>query len=280
VSGSAAPQGEALRPFLLAAEALARAAGAALLEYRAHAALRTESKGARRELVTDADRAAERIVVGGLLQRFPAHGVLAEEGVLTARGQASKAGEFTWIVDPLDGTTNFVHGLPFYAVAIALAFRSVPVVGIVHAPELRATFTAARGLGAWKNGAPIRVSRTAELADALLVTGFSYARNDPGHDDNAANLARVLPHCRDLRRLGSAELDLCHVASGSFDGYWELYLAPYDVAAGAVVVQEAGGLVTDLCGGGDWLFGGQVLASNGALHDQLRALVQGPSRPT
>jgi myo-inositol-1(or 4)-monophosphatase len=263
-----------LRGFRDCALALAQRAGAELLRCRQAALATVESKGRRRELVTAADRAAEHIVVGGLLAAFPEHAVLAEEGVLTSPGMASKQADWTWIVDPLDGTTNFVHGLPFFAVAIALAHGNEPVVGVVHAPALGETYVAARGLGAERIGPdgarhPVRVSATTDLADALLATGFSYNRNEPGRDDNAGRLARVLPHCRDLRRLGSAELDLCLTAAGAYDGYWELYLAPYDVAAGAVVVQEAGGRVTDLDGGQQWLHGGQVLASNGALHAQL-----------
>lgn len=257
---------------------LAAAAGADLLQRRAEAAKAPESKGVRRELVTAADRAAEAIVVGGLLRAFPDHAVLAEEGVLTARGAASRAAEWTWIVDPLDGTTNYVHGLPHFAVSIALAHRGTPVVGVVHAPALGETYFAARGHGAFRRGAAgaeaqLRVSATAELADALLATGFSYVRNEPGRDDNAGHVAAVLPHCRDLRRLGSAALDLCYVAAGAFDGYWELYLAPYDVAAGAVLVQEAGGRVTDWSLGDDWLFGPQVLASNGRIHAPLQRLL-------
>jgi myo-inositol-1(or 4)-monophosphatase len=266
-----------LPPLRDAAIELAASAGKVLLEHM-RGDLRTESKGRRRELVTAADRAAERVVVGGLLQRFPGHGVLAEEGVLTAQGRVTGESEWTWIVDPLDGTTNFVHGLPFFAVAIALAFRQVPVVGVVHAPVLGDTYAAAAGHGAMRNGERIGVSSTAELADALLATGFAYVRDDPGRDDNTARLQRVLPLCRDLRRFGSAELDLCMVAAGSFDAYWELDLAPYDVAAGAVVVQEAGGTVTDLAGGDRWLFGGQILASNGRLHDVVRRSLGPPPR--
>ena len=270
-----------LRRFVDEATRLALLAGADLLRHRPEASLRPESKGRRRELVTAADRSAEQIVVGGLLAAFPEHAVLAEEGVLTTQGQASKAADWTWIVDPLDGTTNFVHGLPFFAVAIALAFENRPVVGVVHAPALGETFVAATGLGARRVFADGReqrlaVSRTTELADTLLATGFSYNRDEAGRDDNSARLARVLPHCRDLRRLGSAELDLCYTAAGVYDGYWELYLAPYDVAAGAVLVQEAGGKVTDLLGGDDWLFGGHVLATNGLVHDELFARVGGP----
>ena len=262
-----------LEPFLREAQRLAQLAGAELLARR-RAGARAESKGTRRELVTAADRAAETIVVGGLLAAFPDHAILAEEGVLTSQGKASKAADWTWIVDPLDGTTNYVHGLPHYAVAIALAFRNEPVVGVVHAPALGETFVGSRGRGAFRHFADgrserLQVSRTDAFADALLATGFSYVRNEPGRDDNSGHVAAILPHCRDLRRLGSAELDLCYVAAGSYDGYWELYLAPYDVAAGAVLVREAGGRVSDWQGGEGWLFGEQVAASNGRVHDEL-----------
>ena len=271
-----------LRPFVDEARRLACTAGEELMRRRATDGPRAQSKGTRRELVTAADRAAEQIVVGGLLAAFPDHAILAEEGVLTTQGRASQVSDWTWLVDPLDGTTNYVHGLPHWGVAIALAYRNDPVVGVVHAPLLGETFVAARGLGAHRHFADdrvqeLRVSRTAELADALLATGFAYVRNEPGRDDNSAHVAALLPHCRDLRRLGSAELDLCYVAAGSYDGYWELYLAPYDVAAGAVLVREAGGAISDWEGGGDWLFGDRVLASNGLLHDELRRRLTAPS---
>ncbi len=263
-----------LLPFLQTARALAQQAGDELLRFRRDHVVRAESKGRRRELVTAADRAAERIVVQGLLAAFPDHGVLAEEGVLTTQGVASKQSDWTWIVDPLDGTTNYVHGLVHFAVAIALAFRNEPVVGVVHAPALGDTFFGAKGHGAFRSGGDgvqqrLAVSPTDEFADALLATGFSYNRNEPGRDDNTGHIRAILPHCRDLRRLGSAELDLCYVAAGVYDGYWERYLAPYDVAAGAVFVREAGGRVTDWKGGEDWLFGEQVCATNGRLHSEL-----------
>jgi myo-inositol-1(or 4)-monophosphatase len=213
--------------------------------------------------VSDTDVASERAVRVVLQGAAPDIPVVGEE-------EGGEHGDRYWLVDPLDGTTNFVHGLPFFAVAIALAWKQVPVVGVVHAPALGDTFAAATGLGATRNGRPLAVSATRELADALLVTGFSYNRNEAGRDDNVQRLAAVLPHCRDLRRLGSAALDLCLVGAGTFDAYWELYLEPYDVAAGAVVVQEAGGRVTDLLGGDQWLFGGQILASNGTLHEIVR----------
>jgi myo-inositol-1(or 4)-monophosphatase len=260
---------EQLAEWRARASALAIQGGEVLLRLQA-ARGSARSKSFRRELVTEADRETERVVVGGLLQQYPDHAVLAEEGVLTVQGQKSSQSDWTWIVDPLDGTTNFVHGLPFFAVAIGLAYRSVPVVGVVHAPVLQQTYSAALGLGATCNGTPLRVSSTSELADALLATGFAYRRDEQGAVDNIERLRRVMPHCRDVRRFGSAELDLCFVARGAYDAYWEFDLAPYDVAAGAIVVREAGGRVTDIDGGDAWLYGGRILASNAILHDDVR----------
>lgn len=258
---------------------LAHAAGEELLRFRRRGVV-AESKGIRRELVTAADRAAERVVVGGLQRAFPEHAVLAEEGVLTTQGAPSSESEWLWIVDPLDGTTNYVHGIPFYSVAIALARRGEPVVGVVHAPALGETYVAAKGAGATLTTPDgqqrtLQVSSTASIEDCLLATGFSYNRNEPGRDDNTRSVAHILPRCRDLRRLGSAELDLCLVGAGVYDGYWERYLQPYDVAAGAVVVQEAGGLVRDYAGGDDWLFGDSVIATNHRIHGELQELLRG-----
>ncbi len=263
------PSPDSLRELCAIAEEVARRAGRVLTEHSARRSeWQTEFKG-RREMVTDADRAAEREVVGSITARFPDHAILAEEGELTPRGQASGDSDMLWIVDPLDGTTNFVHGLPFYCVALALAVRGEVVLGVVHAPVLQHTYVAARGQGAWCEGKPIRVTTTADIGDALLATGFSYRRDEPGRDDNSSRVQRMLPLCRDLRRFGSAQLDLCLTAEGRFDGYWERDLMPYDVAAGALIVCEAGGQVTDLEGGQAWLYGQQILASNGLLHSRL-----------
>ncbi len=256
-----------------AAEELAQQGGQELLRHFRQRPM-AQSKAFRRELVTEADRDAERAVVGGLLARFPSHAVLAEEGALTPQGRAHRDSDWLWIVDPLDGTTNFVHGLPYFAVALGLCWRGQPVVGAVHAPLLGETYSAAWGQGAACNGAPIRVSATAELADALLATGFAYRRDEPGAVDNLERLRRLMPRCRDVRRYGSAELDLCLVARGAVDAYWEFDLAPYDVAAGAAIVREAGGRVTAPDGGDDWLFGGRIVASNGLLHDEVAATVR------
>lgn len=260
--------------FRAVAQSLAIAGGEVLLRL---AAARTgaRSKAFRRELVTEADRETERVVVGGLLRHFPQHAVLAEEGVLTPQGRRHIDSKWTWIVDPLDGTTNFVHGLPFFAVAIGLVYEDIPVVGAVHAPVLRDTYTAGLGQGATCNGNPLRVSSTDELADALLATGFAYRRDEPDAVDNLERLRRLMPHCRDVRRFGSAELDLCLVARGAYDAYWEYDLAPYDVAAGAAIVREAGGTVTDPSGGDDWLWTGNVLASNARVHAAVQAHLHG-----
>ena len=268
---------DSLLEYRAAAATVARLGGDVLMDYWSRMdQVRTEVKDRPIELVTVADRAAEEVVVQGLLDRFPGHGVLAEEGVLTPTGRTSHVdARHLWIVDPLDGTTNFVHQLPFFSVAVALAIDGEVVIGVVHAPAMELTFEAARGHGAQCNGEPITVTGTTELSGALVGTGFSYVRNDAGRDDNMRRLTRALHACRDIRRFGSAELDLCFVGSGQFDAFWELYLQPYDVAAGAIVVQEAGGEVTDLVGGDDWLYGGQILASNDHLHPALLDLVGG-----
>ena len=233
------------------------------------------SKTRRRELVTAADRAAEAAIVAAIQAARPHDAILAEEGALTPAGRASSESEFLWIIDPIDGTTNFVHNLPWFCIAVALYRNGAPLVAVVKAPRLQRCWSAVVGRGAFRDGVRLAVSPTDELADALVSTGFSYNRNEPGRDDNVERIRRLLPRCRDLRRYGSAELDLCMTADGTWDGYWELYLEPYDVAAGALIVREAGGCVTDLEGGDAWLHGGQILASNGRLHAALLDAVGG-----
>jgi myo-inositol-1(or 4)-monophosphatase len=264
--------------WLALAEQVARSGGDVLLEAQRRITRDSaEFKGRRTELVTEADRAAEHAVVWPLLAACPDHGILAEEGVLTPKGVAHQDAELVWHVDPLDGTTNFVHHLPFWAVSVCLVEAGDPLLGVVYAPALGWTFAATRGGKALLNGEPICVSDTAAIGDALLATGFSYNRSETGADDNVARLRRALHGCRDLRRYGSAALDLCMTAMARLDGFWELYLQPYDVAAGALIVMAAGGRVTDLSGGNNWLHGGEIAASNTRLHDQLLALVGGQS---
>ncbi|MCA8958524.1 MAG: inositol monophosphatase, partial [Planctomycetes bacterium] len=206
--------------YLGAAEAIARAGGEVLLEWQPRLrSVEPERKGRPTELVTAADRATEHVVVSALLERFPDHAVLAEEGVLTPVGRASQTSDHLWIIDPLDGTTNFVHGLPHFAVSIGLEVDDTPVLGVVYDPCKDELFTAIVGLGAWVGDRSLRVSSAATLDTALVCTGFP---TDPAARAVAfARAARVLQAARGLRRTGSAALDLAYVAAGRLDGFWE-----------------------------------------------------------
>lgn len=255
---------ERARALAVATEA-AREAGALLLERFGQVQSFTRKSSAR-DLVTQADVASERLLVERLRAALPEHAIEAEEEV---RDEGPAEGP-RWFLDPLDGTTNFVHGLPFFAVSMGLLVEGVPEVAVVHAPRLGETFTAARGDGARLDGRPIHVSHAAALGESLLATGFPYRRNELANP-NLENFCRLFPLVRGLRRAGSAALDLAYVACGRLDGYWELHLAPHDVAAGALLVREAGGVVTDLHAGEDWLRGGQIVAAGPALHPLLRS---------
>jgi myo-inositol-1(or 4)-monophosphatase len=230
-----------------------------------------ETKSTRRDLVTAADRAAEAAVLGVLRRAFPDDVIVAEESAAeTAPGRR------TWIVDPLDGTVNYAHGMPLFCVSVGLVVDGSPRVGALVAPALGESYEGERGAGARLNGVPIRVSATPELADAVLATGFAYDV-DRIPDPNFDNFERVVRSARGIRRLGSAALDLAWVACGRLDGFWELHLHPWDVAAAAVLLQEAGGRLTDMTGGGDWLWGEHLAASNGRFHDELLARLARPS---
>jgi myo-inositol-1(or 4)-monophosphatase len=246
------------------AEEAAREAGAVLAGlFGRLSAESITSKSARRDLVTEADVMSERLLVEVLRARFPDHAIEAEEEVCDPRDDRPR-----WFLDPLDGTVNFVHGLPLFAVSAGLLVDGVPEAAVVHAPMLNETFIATRGHGAFCNGAPLAVSDTLELGDAVLATGFPYVRDDPGRD-NLANFSRLFYEVRGLRRMGSAAIDLAFTAAGRFDGFWELQLSPHDVAAGALLVREAGGRVTDGAGGDDWLRGKSIVAAGKVLHGAL-----------
>jgi myo-inositol-1(or 4)-monophosphatase len=236
-----------------------------LLEQIESIARDAERKGGRRrDLVSRADREAEQLVVDRVP---PGDDVLAEEGSGRSTGAAR-----CWVVDPLDGTVNFLHGIPFWAVSIGVLEAGELVAAVVHAPALAETFTAVRGGGCRREGRPVSVSATVELGDALLATGFPYDRNRLA-DNNLDNWSTLALASAGLRRLGAASLDLAYVACGRLDGFWELHLAPWDVAAGVLLVAEAGGRVTDLAGGTDLdrlLHGRNIVASNGRVHDELR----------
>ncbi len=259
-----------LDAILVEVESAARAAGEVLLEHfgtidRAD----VRSKTASRDLVSKADVAAERVLVARLRRAFPGHAIEAEEEVR----DAPDALRPRWFLDPLDGTVNFVHGIPVFSVSVGLYMGNSPLVGIVHAPKFGEMFTARLGGGAHLNGRLIRVSTCDGLADAVLATGFPYRRNELANN-NVANFDALILEIRGIRRMGSAALDLAYVAAGRFDGYWELHLEPHDVAAGALLVREAGGIVRDVSGGEDWLRGKNVVASGAGIFEALRARVR------
>jgi myo-inositol-1(or 4)-monophosphatase len=216
------------------------------------------------DLVTEVDVAVERMFRALIAERFPDHQVLAEE-----MGGASvvPAGP-CWVFDPIDGTTNYAHGLPIFCASLALEIDGVPEVAAIYDPNRKELFTAERGGGAFLNGAPLRVSSAEQLVDALLVTGFPYDVHTRV-DEVVGLFGAFVGQARAVRRLGSAAIDLCWVAAGRMDGFWEADLKPWDVAGGALVVAEAGGRVTGTDGAPFTSRGGHVLASNGRLHDAM-----------
>jgi len=250
----------------------------------------------RRDMVTAVDRALEEFLADRIGTEFPEDAILAEESIRKA-GRSGRV----WIVDPLDGTTNFVHGHPMCGISIALAegYAGMPdrgerarllegasgyfrvgerlelQLGVLVAPLLGEVFWAERGGGAYLNDQRIRVSPQTKLDHALVATGFAYRRNEVANS-NLSNFSRVALRAQGIRRGGSAALDLAYVAAGRFEAFWELYLKPWDVAAGTLLVREAGGRVTDLSGGGEALEGVSILASNGILHEAVRGLLEGP----
>lgn len=227
------------------------------------------------DFVTQVDREAEERIVDKILARFPDHRILAEEGTGADAG-AGEPGEDdetpVWIIDPLDGTTNYLHRYPAYAVSIALVRGGEPIVGAVVSGATGEAWTARRGAGAFHDGRPIRVSEVDSMRLALIGTGFPFKARHllPRY---MRQFPRVLSASAGVRRAGSAALDLCHLASGMFDGFWELDLAPWDIAAGTLIAREAGAVVTSVDGPIDILRGGSVLAGNPAIHRQLETIL-------
>jgi len=255
-----------LREFARAGEAAVREAG---LYLRANLGRVVEAsyKGAV-DLVTPFDLGAQEILVGRLSAAFPAHGFLAEEGL--ARAGTS---DCRWVIDPLDGTTNFAHGFPVFSVSAALECAGRLALGFVYDPMREEMFRAEAGRGAALNGAPIRVSGVADLGRSLLATGFPYdVRQSPVN--NLDHWGRFIVRAQAIRRCGSAALDLCYVACGRFDGFWELKLKPWDMAAGALIVGEAGGRVTDDSGRPFALDAPGIVATNGRLHGAILEVLE------
>jgi len=215
-------------------------------------------------LVTDADHRAEQRIIDVIQETFPTHSILAEERGLTEQSPS----RFKWIVDPLDGTTNFAHGFPAYCVSIGVECDGRVIIGVVYDPTRDELFTAQLGQGAQLNGTPISVSSTDHLDRALLVTGFAYdIRETP--NNNLDHFARFALKVQGLRRTGTAALDLCYVAAGRFDGFWEVKLHPWDMAAGVVILREAGGMVTNFKGTPLSIYGQQLVASNRKIHQSM-----------
>ena len=258
---------------------IAHEAGALIRDHFG-AAGKVDYKGAVNP-VTATDRAAEALIISRLRAAFPEHRIYGEEsGSLQDTAGGDGGPHPIWLVDPLDGTNNFAHGFPHFCVSIGLMLDDLGQVGVVYDPLRDETFWAQRGDGAYRDGTPIRVSGVGELASAFLATGFPYSRRVAA-DNNARVLDCFLRRSQGVRRAGAAALDLAYVACGRFDGYWEPGLGAWDVAAGLLIIEEAGGRFSDYSGGSDRvLTEGEVVVSNGRIHDEMLVVLQeGPSAP-
>ncbi len=254
------------------AEAIARRAGAVVREGFGHVR-QVRQKGVI-DLVTEFDQRSEEVIVSALQKEFPEHAILAEE-----TGLHQRTSEYQWVVDPIDGTTNFAHAFPLFAISLGLLRGKVPVAGVIYDPLHDELFAAALGQGATLNGRPIHVSSQARLEHALLATGFAYdIRTNPRN--NLAQFAQFQLRTQGVRRLGSAALDCAWTALGRLDGYWEFGIKPWDIAAGGLLVREAGGRATSTAGDEEFISTGTIVVSNGLLHEQiLRVLREGDTAP-
>ncbi len=263
-----------MHPMITIAVKAARRAGNLINRGARDLDLLTVTTKGPKDFVSEVDRAAEAAIVETLLDAYPDHAILAEEG--TAKGANAEA-ENIWIIDPLDGTTNFLHGFPQYCVSIALQHRGQVTQGVIYDPVRNDLFTASRGRGAFLNDRRIRVSRRDHLRDCLIGTGFPF-RDGSYLDPYLHMMKAMIEKTAGLRRPGAAALDLAYVAAGFYDGFFEVGLNPWDVAAGSLLVQEAGGLIGDLSGDADFLYGGQVIAANAKVFSQM-VNVLAPYRP-
>jgi myo-inositol-1(or 4)-monophosphatase len=258
-----------MHPMLSTAVKAARRAGSIINRGARDLDRLTVTAKGPKDFVSEVDRAAEAAIVETLLKTYPDHAILAEEG--TAKGDNSDA-EFLWIIDPLDGTTNFLHGMPQYCVSIALQHKGQITQGVIYDPVHNDLFTATRGRGAFLNDHRMRVSRRQHLKDCLIGTGFPF-RDGSDLEAYVAMMRAMMAATAGLRRPGSAALDLAYVAAGYYDGFWEVGLNPWDVAAGSLLITEAGGLVGDLDGETQYLYGAQVIAANPRVFAQMVKLL-------
>ncbi|MBT9455023.1 MAG: inositol monophosphatase [Burkholderiaceae bacterium] len=255
----------ALHPMLNVAIKAARAAGSIINRASMDLDLLKVNTKSPNDFVTEVDQAAERVIIETLLTAYPGHGILAEE---SGREHGSADSEYVWIIDPLDGTTNFIHGFPVYAVSIALAFRGQVQQAVVYDPTRNDLFYASKGRGAYLNDKRLRVSKRVRMAEALIGTGFPFRKGD-NFKRYVKMFEEVMQQCAGLRRPGAAALDLCYVAAGYYDGFFETGLQPWDVAAGSLIITEAGGLVGNFTGESDYLYQREVVAANPRIYGQL-----------
>ncbi len=217
-------------------------------------------------LVTETDKASEKLITDFIRKKYPSHGILAEEG---SESNPDKVGtEYLWVVDPLDGTTNFAHGLPIFAVSIGVQKNGETIAGVVYDVMRDVVYSSEKGSGSFENGRIIGVSKNENLGHSVLVTGFPYdIKENP--DKAFERFIEFLKHARAIRRLGSAAIDFCYVANGVFDGFWEVSLHPWDICAGKLIVEEAGGIVTDFDGNKIDIYSKRILATNSILHQKM-----------
>jgi myo-inositol-1(or 4)-monophosphatase len=226
-----------------------------------------EFKTGENNLVTDIDKASEKLIVNFVKKKYPAHGILAEEGSGTNTNE-----EFVWVIDPLDGTTNFAHSLPIFAVSIGVQKNGETIAGVVYDVMNDIIYSAEKNAGAFANGEKIFVSKREKLSQSMLVTGFPYdIKDNPGKAFERFEL--LTKESRGMRRLGSAAIDFCYLAKGVFDGFWEVHLHPWDICAGKLIVEEAGGMITDFKGNRIDIFSKKILSTNGKIHNQIIKLM-------
>ena len=249
---------------------VARDAGSILVD-KLGRALQVSNKGAI-DLVTEADLASEKLIIERIRSHYPRHAILAEESGASGNHAGGSSSEWKWIIDPLDGTTNYAHGYPCFCVSIGVERAGKLELGVVYDPMRNEMFTAERGQGATLNDRPMRVSAVAELSRAMLCTGFPYDVRD--RPDFARDFSSFTMQAQAVRRDGSAALDLAYVACGRFDGFWEDGLNPWDLAAGVLIIEEAGGSVTDFEGAPLDIYSARVLASNGLVHHAMMQVIR------
>lgn len=267
-------QQQTLHPMLNIAVKAARAAGSIINRAALDVERLTITAKGINDFVTEVDQAAEQAVIETLLTAYPGHAILAEE---SGRAHGAKHSEYLWIIDPLDGTTNFIHGLPVYAVSIALAFRGKVEQAVVYDPSRNDLFLASKGRGAFLNDRRLRVSKRTRLAESLIGTGFPFRKGD-NFKRYVEMFEQVMQHCAGVRRPGAAALDLCYVAAGWYDGFFETGLNPWDVAAGSLIITEAGGLIGNFTGEGDYLYQREAVAGNPKVFAQLVQMLKPYSR--